>query len=109
MSFGAICAWTSVNYLILQSDKSPVATGKLTLKEASTVVSILTFGGVCGNIVFGASTEKYGQKIPLMCAAIPQFVSKFYIFISSYLLLVTYYLIHIMIDYLDKLAAYSVG
>lgn len=74
MSFGGVCAWASVNFLLLQEDNSPVHTGKLMLNEAAAVVSSLTFGGICGNILFGALSERYGRKIPLMCAAIPQFV-----------------------------------
>lgn len=78
-SFGGACGWTSVNFLLLQSDESPLASGKLTLSEASWVVACLTFGGLWGNIVFGYIAEHFGRKWPLILVAIPQIVWGFYI------------------------------
>lgn len=45
LGHGLCCGWTSPNILILTSDDSPLPSGPITMKEASSVASILCLGG----------------------------------------------------------------
>lgn len=75
VGYGAVCGWPSASFLILLSDESPLASGPLTIGQASWVSSIMCIGGFVGNIFFGWFTDKYGRKLPLIIIAIPQLVS----------------------------------
>lgn len=63
-----------MNFVLLQSDKTPLKAGKLTVDESAWVVSLLTFGGLWGNLLFGYVAEKFGRKLPLLFIAAVQIV-----------------------------------
>lgn len=77
LGFGTIVGWPSASLLVLQSDSTPLPTGPLTIDELSWVGSLMCFGGLFGNSVFGLLSNRYGRKIPLTIAAIPQIVNIF--------------------------------
>lgn len=74
LGYGAVCGWPSAATLDLMSDESPLPTGKITLDEASWITAMICPGGFLGNFLFGWITERYGRKIPLFLAVIPQIV-----------------------------------
>lgn len=53
------------------SDETPLLSGKITMEEASWVVSLQFLGGIFGNIIFGFITSKFGRKWPLIISTIP--------------------------------------
>ena len=67
--------WASPSVILLMSDETPLPSGKITIEEASWVVSLAYLGGVFGNIVFGFITNRFGRKWPLIIATIPIIVS----------------------------------
>lgn len=76
MGYGAVCGWPSASTLLLMSDESPLPTGKITMEAASWITAMICVGGFIGNFVFAWITERYGRKIPLLLAAVPQIVRK---------------------------------
>lgn len=76
VSFGICEAWSSSAVLLLTSDLTPLPSGKITIEEASWIVSILRVGGLFGNIFFGYITSKFGRKIPLIVITVPTIVSE---------------------------------
>lgn len=78
MAFGGCFGWSSVNFIVLQSNETPLTHGPLTLGEASWVVALLMFGCFWGNLLFGYVSEHFGRKWPLFWMAVPQIVSFFF-------------------------------
>lgn len=72
--FGTVIGWPSASFLILESKDTPLASGPLTIEQISWVGSLVPFGGLCGNMIFGWLSGRYGRKYSLMAAAIPQLV-----------------------------------
>lgn len=79
ISFGGSSAWSAVNFLYLQSNESPVMSGKLTITELSIVISCLTFGGFIGNILIIVIASRFKRKTLLQLTAIPQIVCAKYL------------------------------
>lgn len=75
VGFGLLEGWSSPNIIILTSDKSPLASGKITMEEASWAVSLLSIGALFGNFFFGYITNLFGRKIPCIIITIPLIVS----------------------------------
>lgn len=75
MSFGTSCGWPSFSFLILESEDTPLKSGRLTMEELSWIVSIFCFGGVFGNFLFGWLIDKVSRKQILYAVAVPQIVS----------------------------------
>lgn len=73
-SHGMATGWSSPSGLLLISDDSPLPTGKISLEEASWIASLLSVGGLIGNIFFGFITNRYGRKWPLLSLAVPNIV-----------------------------------
>lgn len=76
VQYGITGGWSSSNVILLMSDDTPLPTGKITLEEASWIVSYVYLGGVFGNIIFGYITNHYGRKWPLIVVTIPIIVCK---------------------------------
>lgn len=74
VGFGVLEGWTSPSIALLTSNETPLASGKITMDEASWVASLLHVGALLGNIFFGYVTNNFGRKLPLMCIAIPMIV-----------------------------------
>lgn len=62
---------------LLQSDDSPLETGKITMTDKSWMGSILSLAGVLGNISFGFVVTWIGARNTIIVIGIPQLVSKF--------------------------------
>lgn len=76
IGYGSVCGWPSASFPILQSDETPLATGPLTIEEASWVASLMAIGGALGNLLFGILSERLGGKKLLLTAAMIQSVGK---------------------------------
>lgn len=66
--------WTSPSLVLLQSDETPLASGKITSEEASWIASLLHVGALIGSVFFGYITNHFGRKLPLLIIAIPMIV-----------------------------------
>lgn len=53
------------------SDETPLPSGKITMDEASWIVSYVYIGGIIGNMMFGYITNRFGRKWPLIIITIP--------------------------------------
>lgn len=81
------CAWTNANVLELQSPTTKFPGGPLTNNQVGLVFSLISVGGLIGNIISLWVVEKYGRKSTLISIAFPHFVScqeMFYISILLY-------------------------
>lgn len=75
MSYGATCGWPSAAYSVLQSNETPLVSGRMSVEELSWMVSIMCIGGFFGNIFFGCIADRWGRKLPLLGIAMPMTVS----------------------------------
>lgn len=73
--------------MILESDSSPLPTGKITTYEASWVASLVNAGGVFGTLFFGPIANKFGRKNPLIVITIPTIVSHSLFFYRDFLIM----------------------
>lgn len=60
--------------ILLKSENTPLASGKITEDEGSWIVSMITIGALIGNFFFAYITNKFGRKWPLIAMAIPNIV-----------------------------------
>lgn len=67
--------WTSPSIFLLETDETPLPSGKITVEEASWIASLLSIGCLFGN-VFGYVTNKFGRKVTLIFISIPTIVSE---------------------------------
>lgn len=74
LNFGVTCGWSSSSLVLLQSENSPLPTGKITADEASLIAALMSAGGLIGNLIITGLTERYGRRMPLLLFAIPQIV-----------------------------------
>lgn len=75
LSYGISCGWPSPNNFLLLSENSPLASGKISIDEASSIASLLSVGAGFGNFFFTYVTSKFGRKNPLLAMAFPAVVS----------------------------------
>lgn len=73
---GLVLGWP-ICLPLLMSDESPLPTGRITLDEASWMVSIPCFGTIFGSVFFAFLTRSFGRKKPLFVVAVPFIVSSF--------------------------------
>lgn len=60
--------------LVLESDESPLPSGKISVDEYSSIVSLLPIGGLIGNVFWGLITNRFGRKRPLIIVTAPTIV-----------------------------------
>lgn len=77
-TFGLFEGWINTNIILLQSDDTPLPTGKISMEAASWLASIQCIGALAGNICFGWIINRYGRRLPLIIIAVPLVVSKVY-------------------------------
>lgn len=77
-TFGLFEGWISTNIILLTSDDTPLAMGKISDIELSWVASIQCIGAMFGNIIFGYVINRYGRRLPLIIIAIPLVVSNLF-------------------------------
>lgn len=73
--FGIACGFNGPHLELFKSDASPLASGKLTIEEESSISSAMGFGAIGFVLVFGWMSEKFGRKISVLLIGIPQTVS----------------------------------
>lgn len=66
LAHGAGVGWSAASMTVLQSDDNPLPLGKLDMETISWIASLLSLGGLFGNITFGFITNRFGRKIPLL-------------------------------------------
>lgn len=69
MAHGAGVGWSAASMTVLNSDDNPLPLGKLDMNTISWIASLLSLGGLIGNISFGFITNRFGRKIPLLFVA----------------------------------------
>lgn len=74
LSFSLSMVWAPANFLVLETNDTPLPSGPLTMEEASMVASIFGIRGMLGNMLFLWIFEKFGRRFPLLLLAIPQVV-----------------------------------
>lgn len=75
IEYGFIAGWVGPNEMLLTSDETPLPSGRITLEQFSWITSIMAFGGLIGNIVFGFIMKKFGRIKPLIFTSILLIVS----------------------------------
>lgn len=80
-SYGASVSWAGPNFLILESDDTPLQSGKLSTVEASIVVSIPCFGAIISTLFYTFMLDRLSRKLLLLSLAVPQLVNLLYKFI----------------------------
>lgn len=66
LAHGAGVGWSAASMTVLTSDDNPLPLGKLNMNDISWISSLLSLGGLFGNISFGFITNRFGRKIPLL-------------------------------------------
>lgn len=74
-SYGASVSWAGPNFLILESDDTPLQSGKLSTVESSIVVSIPCLGAIISTIFYTFMLDRLGRKLLLLSLAVPQLLS----------------------------------
>lgn len=70
-SHGNAIGWLAPVLPVLQSDNSPLSSGKITINETSWIGAIVCIGGVIGNFCFGMIVDRVGRKISLCLLSLP--------------------------------------
>lgn len=76
LAHGCAIGWFSPALPLLNSESTPLDSGPFTIEQTSWSGSILSLGGILGNIVFGYCMVIVGTKNAIMSFALPQFVSR---------------------------------
>lgn len=71
---GCATGWVSLALLYLQSDDTPMKTGKLTASEISWIGSIASLGAIVGNLLCEYIVRKFGTRHTIFFIGIPQLV-----------------------------------
>lgn len=69
LAHGAGVGWSAASMTVLGSDENPLQIGKLDMDHISWIASLLSLGGLFGNIMFGFITNRFGRKTPLFFVA----------------------------------------
>lgn len=76
ISYGAACGWGGPNYDRLMSNDTPLESGPLTKSETSSVVAVLSIGGMIGTILYGYLINIHERRMLLVSMAVSQIVSR---------------------------------
>lgn len=75
--FGCATGWLSTALPLLESDATPLETGKLTVAEMSWIGSVVALGAIVGNCLCGHIISIIGTKHTIFLIGFPQLVSNF--------------------------------
>lgn len=78
-----INGWPSPSIILLESDETPLPSGKLTRDEISWITSVMEFGAFVGSLIFGVIANKFGRKCALICLSISMIVNTHQIKLNS--------------------------
>lgn len=85
LAHGCALGWFSPALPLLTSENTPLESGPFTTEHTSWSGSILSLGGIAGNILFGYMMVRVGTKHTIMSFAVPQAVSEAYsVLISNF-------------------------
>lgn len=73
--FGTAFGWATINFVELTSEHTTFPTGKLDLKDAALVVSIVEIGGLIGDFAMLPICDRFGIKKSIHFLGIPMVVS----------------------------------
>lgn len=73
--YGLSLGWASPSILFLTSDESPLASGPLTLEQASWVAAFIPLGNIVGNFLLLPISEYLGRRNTILVLVIPYTVS----------------------------------
>lgn len=73
---GTASGWATTNFMELQDENMPLATGPLSLKESSLVSSIENIGGFIGSFVIVPISQSIGVKRTIHSLGLPLIVRK---------------------------------
>lgn len=94
LSVGAFGGWSSSAFLILESDDSPLASGKLSAEEISWIASSISLGCLVGTFLLQWISNLIGRKngylitaVPMItaCVMIPWCTNSFQLCVSRFL------------------------
>lgn len=71
VAYGASNGWSSPSLSYLTSSDSHLKSGAITTEEASWIGSMLSFGGIFGNLLFGWLANYWGRKRTLCFITLP--------------------------------------
>lgn len=75
VGFGCGMGWLSMALPLLQSDNSPLETGKLSVSDMSWIGSVISLGALAGNCFFGLIVTMIGARHTIFLIGFPQLVS----------------------------------
>lgn len=76
IGYGCGIGWLSMALPLLQSDDSPLESGKISISDKSWMGSALSLAGVLGNFFFGFVVTWIGARNTIIVIGLPQLVSK---------------------------------
>lgn len=76
VGYGCAIGWLSMALPLLQSDDSPLDSGKLTIDEMSWIGSVVSIGALVGNFFCGYIVTIIGARHTIFMIGFPQLVSK---------------------------------
>lgn len=74
VGFGCATGWLSMALPLLQSDATPLETGKLTVGDLSWIASVIALGALCGSTFCGFIVSILGTRNTIYAFGIPQLV-----------------------------------
>lgn len=75
VGYGCAIGWLSMALPLLNSDDSPLDTGKLTISEVSWIGAVVCIGALIGNLVSGYIVTIIGSRHTIFMIGFPQLVS----------------------------------
>lgn len=93
LSYAISIGWIGSVFILYDSDKSPLPSGRVPLDQLAWIGSILGIGGVIGTIFIGWFADAIGRKNSLIAMTVPQVVS-----ISSSWNILQYLFIYLLRD-----------
>lgn len=75
IGYGASNGWASPSLTYLTSSETHLESGPITTEETSWIGSMLSLGGIFGNLFFGWLANYWGRKLTLCLITLPMLVS----------------------------------
>lgn len=75
VGFGCGMGWLSMALPLLQSDNSPLESGKISVNDMSWIGSVISLGALFGNCFFGFIVTIIGARHTIFLIGFPQLVS----------------------------------
>lgn len=76
VAYGCATGWLSMAIPLLQSDATPLDTGKLSRTDLSWIASVLSLGALLGSAICGFVVTTFGTRNTIYAIGLPQLVSR---------------------------------